>query len=746
MEGLTNGAEERSDALSAYLSPSGAWAIAVGGSIGWGSLVVTSSTYLAQAGPLGTTLGLLIGLGIMLVVAGSYHFLMLNHPGSGGVYAYARDIFGYDQGVLVAWFLALTYIAIFWANATSLPLFARFFMGGLFQFGPHYTVFGYEVYVGEALLSMAFIALAGFVCRLGKRGVSRAVVFMCAVIVVGIVACFVGAAVNYDAASFSFEPLFAPDGNAFMQVINIACISSWAFIGFESVSHSSGEFAFARNRSFKVLAVALVTVTALYVLLTLLSVMAYPETYGSWPEYIGDLGSQQGVFGIPAFYVAHHYLGDAGIGILMAVLLCLVFTSLVVIMLGLSRLLFSLAVDRVLPERLSAVNGNGVPSWALAVLVVCSLPMPFIGRTAIGWIVDVTTIGATMVYGYVSACALREGRDHENKIEARCGAVGLVLMVAFALYLLVPGFFARSSMATETFALFAVWSMLGFVFFRHLLRTDQRRRFGKTVVSWVMLLALTLFTCMAWMGQMTDAVVNDAVGRLGEHYAEVAGDPSLAAEDDEFVAQVVRKLDSDISLGMFGLSGMLVFSVVIMLSNFATMRKREEESHNEAHAAQTMANTDPLTGVKSKNAFATRERELNAQLAQGALDQIGVVVCDVNGLKQVNDTLGHKAGDEYIRSACAMICDFFKHSPVYRIGGDEFVAILQGADFENRDAILAALHEQSAQNRDTGKVVVAAGMAVLDPQVDNDIHAVFERADAAMYESKRALKGGMPGR
>ena len=88
---------------------------------------------------------------------------------------------------------------------------------------------------------------------------------------------------------------------------------------------------------------------------------------------------------------------------------------------------------------------------------------------------------------------------------------------------------------------------------------------------------------------------------------------------------------------------------------------------------------DALTGVKSKHAYMETEAELNLKIASG--DQsltFGVAVCDVNGLKQVNDTLGHKAGDRFIQDASRMICDIFKHSPIYRIGGDEFVIVMTG--------------------------------------------------------------------
>ncbi|MBR3316575.1 MAG: diguanylate cyclase, partial [Atopobiaceae bacterium] len=78
----------------------------------------------------------------------------------------------------------------------------------------------------------------------------------------------------------------------------------------------------------------------------------------------------------------------------------------------------------------------------------------------------------------------------------------------------------------------------------------------------------------------------------------------------------------------------------------------------------------------------------NQQLAEGTLSEFGLVICDVNGLKIINDTNGHQAGDEYIRQACKMVCDIFSHSPVYRIGGDEFAVILTGRDYKSREVLM----------------------------------------------------------
>jgi len=155
-EATAEGRPERRDgALGPYMTPAGAWAFSLGAAIGWGSLVVTSSSYLLQGGPLGSVLGLLAGAVVMTVIARNYHYMIGCFPDAGGAYTYSKQVFGYDFGFMAAWFVMLTYLAILWANATSLPLFARYFIGDVFEFGYLYTVFGYDVFAGEALLTIA---------------------------------------------------------------------------------------------------------------------------------------------------------------------------------------------------------------------------------------------------------------------------------------------------------------------------------------------------------------------------------------------------------------------------------------------------------------------------------------------------------------------------------------------------------------------------------------------------------------
>jgi len=149
---------------------------------------------------------------------------------------------------------------------------------------------------------------------------------------------------------------------------------------------------------------------------------------------------------------------------------------------------------------------------------------------------------------------------------------------------------------------------------------------------------------------------------------------------------------------------------------------------------------DGLTGVKSLHAYLAMEKELEEQLAAGTLTEFAIVVCDVNGLKKVNDTLGHKAGDELIRKACRMVCEIFDHSPVYRVGGDEFTVFLTGRDYEYRRWLMEELHDRSFEHISTKDVIVSGGMAEFIPGKDTQIGDVFKRADEAMYAEKAILK------
>ena len=168
--------------------------------------------------------------------------------------------------------------------------------------------------------------------------------------------------------------------------------------------------------------------------------------------------------------------------------------------------------------------------------------------------------------------------------------------------------------------------------------------------------------------------------------------------------------------------------------------RRELSQQEQLKSAIRKVNTDPLTGVKSKHAYIEAMERMDKRIVDGMVSEFGVAVFDLNDLKVINDTQGHEFGDEAIREACRAICVCFKHSPVFRIGGDEFVAILEGSDYENRNELFDGFEKQMAENAQKGKTVVAFGCSLFNPLQDKSMKSVFERADDIMYHRKTMLK------
>ena len=169
-------------------------------------------------------------------------------------------------------------------------------------------------------------------------------------------------------------------------------------------------------------------------------------------------------------------------------------------------------------------------------------------------------------------------------------------------------------------------------------------------------------------------------------------------------------------------------------------KDRDLEYRIKMESAHQKAYKDGLTGVKNKLAYLEALAEIELSLEEGTLKEFGVVVFDLNGLKIINDTLGHEKGDEYIKSACRLICVQFDHSPVFRVGGDEFVVILKGNDYAHREELHSSFRKTIDENQKNGLVVVSSGMAIYQSGIDESYNDVFKRADQLMYERKQALK------
>ena len=182
----------------------------------------------------------------------------------------------------------------------------------------------------------------------------------------------------------------------------------------------------------------------------------------------------------------------------------------------------------------------------------------------------------------------------------------------------------------------------------------------------------------------------------------------------------------------------LFFLVLLFMLKALSKKDLEAEKENSDNF-RNMASTDSMTGVRNKHAYSEMEAYLNQKIRQNDLDKLAIVVCDINGLKIVNDTLGHAAGDKLIKDACSLICEYFTHGAVYRIGGDEFVVILQEKGYDTMKEVITEINRVIEENIKKKEVVISIGYSELTNE-DQLVHDVFERADQMMYKRKQELK------
>ena len=574
--------------LTKYLSPLNVWALSFGCIVGWGSFMMPGTTFLPLAGPLGTMLGMALGVVLMMIIAANYHFLINRYPDAGGSFTYVKKIFGYDHGFLCAWFLVITYISLLWSNSTALTLIGRYLFGGLFNFGFHYTVFGYDVYLTEAAISITAILVFAIICSF-KNLAAKLVSIMALTMLFAVIFIF-GSAFN-SVDSNIFNPPFAANENAVFQILKIVTFAPFAFVGFEAISNSAQEFKFSPKKSFTLMTAAIFAGFLFYVTLNSLAVTAAHNDYYNWRFYIADLPYLRGLSHLPVASAAFKCLGNTGIYILTLAVFCTLTTSLIGFFTAAGRLICSMTEENILPKWLGKVD-NGIPKNAFIFLVIFSFFAPFLGRTAIGWCVDITSLGAAIAYGYTSAAAYKLAKAEGHKKIKFTGFAGMILSFIFGLFLLVPNILSITTMAAESYLIMVVWSILGFVFFRRVFNQDAENHFGKSVVVWIVMLFLIFFGATMWMKQSNNESMETVVQSVSSFYNEklknngIKQDKYDKDQEESNLTNQMEEIRSSLFMHSVIQMILIMISLGIMFNIYSIMRNREKQAEFEKINAQ----------------------------------------------------------------------------------------------------------------------------------------------------------------
>lgn len=245
--------------------------------------------------------------------------------------------------------------------------------------------------------------------------------------------------------------------------------------------------------------------------------------------------------------------------------------------------------------------------------------------------------------------------------------------------------------------------------------------------------------------------IRPLINSKGEPIAVICGDILI---DDIYKAAYTYALATFIVALIAGLLLILALNrwynkrIVKPIRNYASdlidKDKKISDMQDKNSQLEALANRDSLTGIRNKTAYDNEIKSLEWNLKLGKTE-FGIEVVDLNYLKIINDTYGHEKGNEAIKNISHIVCVIFAHSPVFRVGGDEFAIILKGQDLENIDSLIDKFNQELsdlANNKGLSPweaVSAAIGYATYDSDKDAGAINVFKRADNNMYENKKRM-------
>lgn len=436
------------------------FAVAVGAIIGWGCFVMPGNSFLPAAGPVGTMIGLFFAAIMAWIIAQSYGYLIRKYPVEGGEFEYTRRAFGKTPAFICGWWLVLAYISFIPLNGTAIGLISRYIFPGIFQFVPLWEIAGFQVYLGELLLTMAIIVLFMIVNMKAVKVAFASQTFLAItqtvlIVLFPIVIILTGKA-NWDYA----KPLLqGSNGESVLSGIGvILSMAPWAFVGFDVIPQVCEECDFDQSKSKALMVGTIACAWIMYSCTTLVTAIVQQDGYANWGEYLNSnpfwaTGS-----------AVEKALGKPGLYILGFAMICAVLSAINGFFIASTRFMSALAKRKALPSVFEKRNSEtGAPTACIIFVGIISLIAPWFGRGALSWIVDMTSAGTSVVFVFTCLAAWKFAKAENNKKQAVWGILGAICGIIFLLLLIVPG--TASSLYLQSWVCLIVWAVLGIIFY-----------------------------------------------------------------------------------------------------------------------------------------------------------------------------------------------------------------------------------------------------------------------------------------
>ncbi|WP_300954425.1 APC family permease, partial [uncultured Clostridium sp.] len=416
--------------------------VALGSIIGWGAFMLPGNKFLLEAGVVNTALGLILGAIAIIIIEKSYERMLGNHNDNGGEFSYIYNEMGEKHGFILGWFLSLAYLSIIPLNATAFPLVVNKLLNNSLKFGYLYDIAGYEVYFGEILVSSIIII---FFALTNIRGLHKTVKIQKVITIFLIAFIFIITILMFIKVDFThLNEVYIKDSKIeISQVFKIFAIAPWAFIGFDAIPQLTQDMNFSPKKSSRFAILSIIFALVIYNLLNVITGMVYsPSSLSTidWPTGMAVLNN----------------IGKGSFILLVVSLTFAVWGGLNGFMISTNKLMGAMAEYKVLPKILCKKNKYNENQNIIIFISIISLIAPWFGRKALNWIVDMSSIGATIAYAYVCYVMIKKSLNLKEKI---FGLIGFLLSCFFASLLLIPQ--SPASLDKEAVIALILWIIIG---------------------------------------------------------------------------------------------------------------------------------------------------------------------------------------------------------------------------------------------------------------------------------------------
>ncbi|MCR4884031.1 MAG: APC family permease [Clostridiales bacterium] len=477
--------------LKRQLNPMHVWAIAFGCVIGWGSFINPGKKFLPNSGVAGTAIAMVLGALVMVIIAFSYTYMVPKYPKAGGEFTFTKMCFGKNLAFICGWFLVVAYLTNVPMNSTAIGLIVDGLDGNadLLKFGFHYSIAGFDIYMGEMLLAMSILILFGWLNIIGVRKAGFVQTVLSIMLVTCVFTLFIAALVSAKAKGINMQPIWGFDKSAAMAanattaeigqyahkgtagilsaILATFAIAPWAYVGFDAIPQAAEEFNFSFRKVAGIMIVAIVFGCFVYTSNNTVAAAALEN----WPDRV-----MAGEWVL--LVAAEELLGTFGKVLIGLGVSCAVLSGIMGFYLASSRLMYSMSRDGYLPEWFGRVDSKyGTPKNAMIFCVIVSLSGPILGREALGWFVDMSAIGASIGYFFTCASTLiTMKRDGDGGAFLKYTAIlGVIFSTIFMILQLIPiPGLSGVHFGKESYIMLIVWVLIGLVFY-----IWQRKDFGK---------------------------------------------------------------------------------------------------------------------------------------------------------------------------------------------------------------------------------------------------------------------------